>query len=91
LVGAAADEDCARLGKGLQASGDVGRLADDGFLVEERPSADVAGDDDPGLNADAGRELDIRMAEIRPRAATASVSSSPARTARCASSSWARG
>lgn len=82
------DKDATWLGAGLQARGQIGRIADDGLLLR-RPLADEVSDDD-----DSGRDPDARLQDFCVgclEICDGLGQINPARTARSASSSWARG
>ena len=87
LSRALGDDDRVRLGDPLQARREVRRLADDAALLRLPRSDQVADHDQPGRNADAGLQWSCATSS----ALTAAISSSPARTARSASSSCACG
>ena len=53
-VRAVGDDDGVRLGKGLQARRQVGRLADDGFLLRRSFTDQITDDDETGGDANAG-------------------------------------
>ena len=76
-----------RLGKALQTRREVRRLADNAALLGLPRADQIADHHQAGGNANAG--LQWRACVFR--SPTASISSSPARTARSASSSWACG
>src|SRR5258708_3368643 len=52
------DHDCARLGQGLQPSGEVRRFADDRLLLRRSFADQIADDHQPGGDPDARSELD---------------------------------
>ena len=81
------DDDGVRLGNALQACREVRRLADDAALLRLTRSDQIADHDQPGGNADAG----LQRSTGASSAVTAAINSSPARTARSASSSCACG
>ena len=83
------DEDAARLGQRLQASGQIGRLADDGLFLRRALSDEVADDNDPRRDADP--RLSGVLSRARLKLGDRPARFSPARTARSASSSCARG
>ena len=87
LSRALGDDDRVRLGNALQARREVRRLADDAALLRLTRSDQIADDDQPGGNADAG----LQWSAGSSAPPTAAINSSPARTARSASSSWACG
>ena len=87
--GRLADEDLARVGRLLQAGGDVDRVAGGPRAAGPR----LADDHLAGVDADAHRDLErrARSAGASFRAASAVRISAAARTARRASSSWRTG
>ena len=87
LPGAFGDDHRVRLGDPLQTRRKVRRLADDAALLRLSRSDQVADDDQSGGNANAG----LQGSRAILRQATAAINSSPARTARSASSSCACG
>ena len=86
LSRALCNHDAVRLRNALQARGKVRRLAHDGLLLRSARSDQVA--DNHQTRCDADARLQGRVGLQPPTAAT---NSSPARTARSASSSWAWG
>ena len=70
----------------MQSRRDVRRLADDAALLRLSRSNQVADHDQPGGNADAGLQRSMGLERSYRM-----INSSPARTARSASSSWACG
>ena len=86
---AVGDHDRAGRGRRLQPRGEVRGLADHRLLPRRALADQVADDHEAGRDADPRRERLARPAwRARP---TASATASPARTARSASSSCARG
>ena len=84
-----ADHDAARLGERLQPGREVRRLADHRLLLRRALADQLADHDQAGRDADPGRQ---RLARRRRQLARPpSISASPARTARSASSSCACG
>ena len=86
---AGGDDDAVRLGQPLQPRGQVRGLADDRLLPRGAAAEQVADDDQPGRDADPDARARSPAGAARSR--TAATSSSPARIARSASSSCARG
>ena len=78
----------ARLGERLQPGREVRGLADHRLLPRRALADQVADHDEAGRDPDPRRE---RLARRRGEPATAAAIASPARTARSASSSCARG
>ena len=87
LSRALGDDDRVRLGNPLQTRRKVWRLADDAAFLRLARSDQIADYDQPGGNADTG----LQRSAASSSAITAAINSSPARTARSASSSWACG
>ena len=81
------DDDRVRLGQGLQPGGEVRGFADDRLLLRRALADQIADDHQPGRNPDARLELGGFDIEAND----ASMTPSPARTARSASSSCACG
>ena len=87
LSRALSDDHRVRLGDPLQTRREVRRLADDAALLRLTRSDQVADHDQPGGDANAG----LQWSTGAFSALTAAINSSPARTARSASSSCACG
>ena len=81
------DDERVRRGQRLQPGGEVRRLADDPALLRRTRADQIADHDEPGGDA----EPHAQASRGRRVAPTASITASPARTARSASSSCACG
>ena len=86
LPGALRNDHAVRLRNALQARRKVRRLTYDGLLLRSPGADQVAYDHEARCDADTGLKGRVRL-----EAVTAVTNSSPARTARSASSSWACG
>jgi hypothetical protein len=87
-AGGAGKDDLPGFRQSLKARGEVGGLADDRLLLRRALADQIADDHQPGGDADADGEP---LRSTGSRLVTAASISSPARTARSASSSCARG
>ena len=87
LSRALGDDDRVRLGNALQTCREVRRLADNAALLRLSRSDQIADHDQARSQCRRG----FAVEQLVFNALTAAISSSPARTARSASSSWACG